>query len=214
MILNDKRARSQEVARLSPNLCLVLYLASAKERWAVAGIVGVAAVALGWYGSGYSSENAPLDIDGDRKFEVHVAGAVRYPKVFHAEPGMIVQDAVEAAGGATAEADLDLVNLAAQLLPNSKVYVPFAGEGDIEKLGPYGPGSFSVAGTYTGEQININTASAQELDRLPGVGPATAAAISAKRSALGGSFTSLEQLLDVKGIGPKTYEKLRPYVKL
>jgi competence protein ComEA len=192
----------------------MLYLASAKERWAVAGIVGVAAVALGWYGSGYSSASASLDIDGDREFEVHVAGAVRYPKVFRAEPGMIVQDAVEAAGGATSEADISLVNLAAKLLPNSRVYVPYSGEGDLEKLGPYGPNSFAPEGAYVGEQININTASAQELDRLPGVGPATAAAISARRTAIGGRFTSLDQVLEVKGIGPKTNEKLRPYVKL
>lgn len=192
----------------------MLYLASAKERWAVAGIIGVAAVALGWYGSGYSSASAPLDIDGNSEFQVHVAGAVRYPKVFRAEPGMIVQDAVEAAGGATSEADLTLVNLAAQLLPNSRVYVPFSGEGNLEKLGPYGPNSFAPEGAYVGEQISINTATGQELDRLPGVGQATAAAIISRRNSLGGRFSSLEQLLEVKGIGPKTYEKLRPYVKL
>lgn len=191
----------------------MMYLASPKEKWAVGGIIAIATLGLGWYGSGYSRPSAALDIDGDQTFQVHVAGAVRYPKVFSAKRGMVVQDAIDAAGGATSEADLSLVNLAAPLLANSRVYVPIAGEDDLEKIGPYGPNSFAQD-TTVGEQIDINTGTAADLDRLPGVGPATAVAIVGYRTSIGGRFDRLEQLLDVKGIGPKTYEKMRPYVKL
>lgn len=179
----------------------------------MAALVVLAAGALGWYGSGYTGA-AALDPDGANEFEVHVAGAVRYPKVVRMQLGAIVADAVEAAGGATAEADVSMLNLAAPLLANSRVYVPYSGEGDLEKLGPYGPNSFAPEGGVAAEQISINTASAQDFDRLPGVGPATAAAIISLRNARGGGFARVEDLLDVNGIGPKTFQKLRPYVKL
>jgi competence protein ComEA len=193
---------------------VVLYLVSAKERWGIVALTGMAAAALGWYGSGYSGGSPPLDPDGDRAFKVDVSGAVRYPRVIEAQPGMIVSDAVEAAGGATSEADLALVNLAAPLLPNSRVYVPFSGEEDLAKLGPYGPGSYAAEYTPTDAQIDINKATAAEFERLPGVGPKTAAAIKSLRDRLGGRFNSIDQLLDVDGIGPKTFQKLRAYVKL
>lgn len=180
----------------------------------MAGLVGIAALALGLYGSGFRSDAPALDPDGDVEFDVHVSGAVRYPKVLRAKPGMIVQDALEVAGGATEQADLTLVNLAAPLVPNSRVYVPAQGEGDLEKLGPYGPNSFAPDVVMGTEPIAINAATAQDFERLPGIGPALAAAIIAKRNAFGGRFSAIEQLLDVDGIGPKTFERLRPYVKL
>ena len=193
----------------------MLYQASAKERWGIAALILLAAGALGWYGSGYSPRPAALDADGDNEFEVHVAGAVRYPKVVTVRLGDLVEDAVDDAGGPTSEADVSLINMAAPLLPNSRVYVPYMGEEDLAKLGPYGPNSYATEGVAVAtEQIDINTATAEELDRLPGVGPTTAAAILETRAARGGSFSSVEDLLHVKGIGPKTFQKLRPYVKL
>jgi competence protein ComEA len=189
----------------------MLYQASAKERWGIVALVVLAAGALGWYGSGYSSPAAALDLDGGADFDVHVAGAVRYPKVIRAQPGKIVQDAIAAAGGATVEADISLINLAAPLLPNSRVYVPFTGEEDLAKLGPYGPASASTV--PAAEQIDLNTATAQDFERLPGIGPAMAAEIVRYRASIG-RFSALEQLIDVRGIGPKTFQKLRPYVKL
>ena len=193
----------------------MLYQASAKERWGIAALVLLAAGALGWYGSGYSPRAAALDADGDNEFEVHVTGAVRYPKVVRVQVGDLVKDAVDAAGGPTSEADVSLVNMAAPLLANSRVYVPYTGEEDLAKLGPYGPNSYAEeAGVAVTEQISINSATARELDRLPGVGPTTANAILQTRAARGGAFSNLEDLLQVKGIGPKTFQKLRPYVKL
>src|SRR5688572_30155663 len=89
----------------------MLYQASAKERWGIAALVLLAAGALGWYGSGYSPRAAALDADGDNEFEVHVAGAVRYPKVVRAQVGDLVEDAVNDAGGPTSEADVSLINM-------------------------------------------------------------------------------------------------------
>jgi competence protein ComEA len=193
----------------------MLYQASAKERWGIAALILLAAGALGWYGSGYKPSPAALDANGDNEFEVHVSGAVRYPKIVIVQSGALVSDAVDAAGGPTSEADVSLINLAAPLLPNSRVYVPFSGEEDLAKLGPYGPNSYAAEQDVVAtEQISLNTATAQDLDRLPGVGPTTAAAIIAARSARGGAFSSVDDLLNVKGIGPKTFQKMRPYVKL
>lgn len=189
----------------------VLYQASSKDRIGIVCLVGVVAVALGWYGSGHLRPSPALSAGIEQEFEVHVGGAVRSPRVIRAKPGMIVQDAVDAAGGATAEGDTDLLNLAAPLLPNSRVYVPFTGESDLSKLGPYGPDS--VGGAVVTEQIDLNRATEAELDRLPGVGPVTAARIVARRTEIGG-FRSVDQLLEVPGIGPKTLQNIRPYVKL
>ena len=93
--------------------------------------------------------------------------------------------------------------------------MPFSGEEDLAKLGPYGPNSYAAEQDVVAtEQISLNTATAQDLDRLPGVGPTTAAAIISERSARGGAFSSVDDLLNVKGIGLKTFQKMRPYVKL
>ena len=193
----------------------MLYQASAKERWGIAALILLAAGALGWYGSGYKPSPAALDANGDNEFEVHVAGAVRYPKIVIVQSGDLVSDAVDAAGGPTSEADVSLINMAAPLLANSRVYVPFSGEEDLAKLGPYGPNSYAAEQDVVAtEQISLNTATAQDLDRLPGVGPTTAAAIISARTARGGAFSSVDDLLNVKGIGPKTFQKMRPYVKL
>src|SRR5687768_16248699 len=179
----------------------MLYQASAKERWGIASLVLLAAGALAWYGSGYKPQAAAMDADGDNELEIHVAGAVRYPKVVRVQRGDIVADAVDAAGGPTSEADASLVNMAATLLPNSRVYVPYSGEEDLQKLGPYGPNSYAADSGVAAEQININTATEKDLERLPGVGPVTAAAILSERAARGGAFSSIEDLLNVKGIG-------------
>ncbi|MFT7599987.1 MAG: competence protein ComEA [Acidimicrobiales bacterium] len=121
---------------------------------------------------------------------VHVAGAVSGPGVFTFDAGDRVLDAIEAAGGAMADADLDQLNLAAPLVDGMQVRVPVEGEIlPAELLGsPAGP-------------VDINRASGAQLEELPGVGPATAQAIVAWRDKHG-PFASTEGLLDVPGIGP------------
>lgn len=139
---------------------------------------------------------------------VHVAGAVLAPGVHELSAGSRVVDAIEAAGGTAADADSARINLAAPLVDGGRVYVPAVGEepppivvGDLAGdpgAGPTGP-------------VNLNTADAAALDGLPGVGPATAAAILEHREKVG-AFTSVEQLLDVPGIGEAKLDALRDLV--
>jgi competence protein ComEA len=152
------------------------------------------------------------------KFPVHVAGAVANPTVITADERMIVADAIRLAGGATADADLSQINLAAKLEPNSQVYVPLQGESPPPN--PYAAGggrggSASAKGENipAGLKVNLNTASQAELERLPGVGPVTAQRIIEYRAQIG-VFRSVEELENVKGIGPKKLEQIRPYVTL
>jgi len=122
---------------------------------------------------------------------VSVAGAVAVPGVYALPWGSRVEDAVTEAGGFTSTAEETLVNLADPLTTGEMVLVP-------------------EARTATGEgRLSLNTATERELELLvPGVGPVTAAAIVAARP-----FESVEDLLEVSGIGPATLEKIRPYVK-
>ena len=143
-------------------------------------------------------------------------GRWRAPGVQQLSGGARVVDAVDRAGGATPDADLARVNLAAPVQDGQQVYIPRVGEpmppppaGTAPAPGA-GGGAGSPAGTPAGP-VNLNTASADELDTLPGVGPATSAAIIAHRQEQG-PFTSVDQLLDVRGIGDAKLAELRDLV--
>ena len=134
---------------------------------------------------------------------VHAAGAVRRPGVYELRAGSRVTDLIDAAGGPTDDADLDQLNLAAPVNDGERVYVPRVGEivlaaGSGTTTSPSGP-------------LNLNTATLEQLDELPGVGPATARAIIDERDRRGG-FASVDDLLDVRGIGPSKLEALRDLV--
>ena len=133
---------------------------------------------------------------------VDVAGWVRHPGVYEFHEGDRVIDAIEAAGGARSGAALDSLNLAAPLADGTQVLVP--------KRAPAGT---SASGTTTGGtgKININTASATELEALPGVGEVIAQRIVDYRAA-NGPFTSVDQLLEVSGIGDATLAEIRDLV--
>jgi competence protein ComEA len=143
---------------------------------------------------------------------VHVAGAVASPGVRRLPPGSRVIDALDAAGGALPEADLARVNLASPLVDGQQVYVPKPGEQPPVAAGAGAPGGVAGSGgAVPGALVNLNTATAEQLDTLPGVGPATAAAIIAHRDEHG-PFTSVDQLIDVRGIGEAKLEQLRDLV--
>ncbi len=144
---------------------------------------------------------------------VHVVGAVAAPGVQRLPAGARVVDAVDAAGGASPNADLGRINLAAVLTDGQQVYVlrpgeappaPVAGAPDGAQVG--GGGTDGTGGA--GGLINLNSASAAQLEELPGVGPATAEAIIAHRDQ-NGPFASVDELLDVRGIGEAKLEQLR-----
>jgi competence protein ComEA len=142
---------------------------------------------------------------------VHVVGAVVAPGVQRLPTGSRVIDAVEAAGGAAPDADLSRVNLAAVLVDGQQVVVLRPGEAPpaAAGVGPSGPGAAEGAsGEGEGALVDINRASAAELEELPGVGPATAEAIIAHRDQHG-PFASVDDLLDVRGIGEAKLEQLR-----
>ncbi|MGZ4764733.1 MAG: ComEA family DNA-binding protein [Ilumatobacteraceae bacterium] len=138
---------------------------------------------------------------------VYVAGAVAAPGVYALAPSARVNDALHAAGGPAAGADLGVVNLAATLSDGERVYVPAAGEAipPVVEITP------AVHDSTPAELVNINVATADQLDVLPGVGPATAAAIVAHRQQHG-PFQSVEQLGDVRGIGAAKLDALRGLV--
>jgi competence protein ComEA len=141
---------------------------------------------------------------------VHVAGAVRRPGLYELPGGGRVADALAAAGGAVPRADLDLLNLAAPLADGMKIDVPArGGSAPPAAAGTVAP----AAGTGAPPAVSLNSAGAVELETIPGVGPVTAAAILAYRDEAG-PFTSVEQLMEVSGIGPATLESIRPYVTL
>lgn len=147
------------------------------------------------------------DVDGGAAagpVSVHVAGAVERAGVYELEAGSRVQAAISAAGGATADADPNALNLAAELVDGTRVYVPLVGE-DV----PVDAGALDVEGHVARPvgPVDINRASEPELDALPGVGPATAAAIVADRE-VNGPFLNVEDLTRVRGIGPAKLEAL------
>ncbi|GBC94756.1 ComE operon protein 1 [bacterium HR16] len=144
---------------------------------------------------------------------VHVAGAVKKPGVVRIPRGSRVDDAVKAAGGFSSRADPDSVNLAQPLEDGVQVYVPRKGESvQVEgRVGAVRQGAASEHEQPPPGKINVNTASAEQLESLPGVGPATARAIIDYRRQNGG-FHSVDELLEVRGIGPKKLEQIRPYV--
>jgi len=138
---------------------------------------------------------------------VYVAGAVARPGVYPVGGGARVADAVGAAGGTTPDADLDPLNLAARLSDGDRVFVPHKGQTPPAVLGPGPAGDGSVSSG----PVNLNTATAEQLDALSGVGPATAHAIITWREQHG-RFRSVQDLLQVRGIGPAKLEALRDQV--
>jgi competence protein ComEA len=154
---------------------------------------------------------------------VHVVGAVCNPDVYSLSAGARVEDAVRRAGGATANADLEAVNLAAPLRDGEQVKIPGrASRPALEPSAPSGeplsgsgaaaPGSRAgpTAGQLAGP-VNLNAAQREELEALPGIGPNLADRIIAYRQEHG-PFLRVEDLMNVKGIGPRRWEQLRTRV--
>ncbi|MBA3737632.1 MAG: helix-hairpin-helix domain-containing protein [Actinobacteria bacterium] len=135
---------------------------------------------------------------------VDVAGAVREPGVYEFVEGDRVIDAIDRAGGSLPKGDLSLLNLAAPLTDGTQILVPKAGPPGAVVPGGSAPGS-------TGGLININSASATELETLSGIGEVLAATIVEYRDQ-NGPFASVEDLMDVSGIGPATLDEIRDQV--
>lgn len=174
-----------------------------------------------------ASPGAGPPIDPGRPVVVSVVGLVRKPGLVTLAPGARIADALQAAGGAVDGADTVGLNMARPLDDGEQVVVgmaPVSGQPTVlgsSVASGSTPGSRTTSPTpgrgpgkpKTGAVLDLNTATVDQLDGLPGVGPVTAAAIVAWRQA-NGKFTSVDQLADVDGIGPARLETLRPLVRV
>lgn len=140
---------------------------------------------------------------------VSVVGAVEQPRLLTLAPSARVADALQQTRP-LADADLRQLNLAQKLSDGTQLVVPRRGEpATVGVPGAVGGGANAAGGAGSaGDLVNINTADAKALENLPGVGPKTAEAIVAHRAAIGG-FSNVEQLKEIKGIGPAKFEKMR-----
>ena len=175
-------------------------------------VAGVALAALLWSGRTPPARIAPPatvpapapSASAAEVVLVHVAGAVRRPGLYEFPAGARVADAVESAGGPRRGADLDALNLAELLVDGTRI--------EVVRLGEAPP--VPAAGTTSAPgPISLNTADQALLETIPGIGPVTASAILAFRDEVG-RFESLEQLLEVDGIGPATFGSIRDHLTL
>ena len=151
-----------------------------------------------------AAETAPV-----RTLLVHVVGAVQKPGLYRLPDGSRTSDAIEKAGGAKPKAALELVNLASPVADGQQVVVPArgdTGQAAAAAGGATGPGA-------PGQKIHLNSATLEQLDTLPGVGPVTAQKILDYRTEHG-AFQTVEELDAVPGIGPARLEELKALVDL
>jgi competence protein ComEA len=174
-----------------------------------------------------NSTGASSATSAEQPVVVSVIGLVHNPGLETLAPGARIADALKAAGGALDGADTTGLNMARQLADGEQIVVgitPSSGQptvlGSSVGAGSADPGTAAGSATVSGAPkpasdgpINLNTATAQQLDTLPGVGPVTAAAIVAWRDAHG-KFSNVDQLGEVDGIGPARLEKLRALVRV
>lgn len=147
---------------------------------------------------------------------VFVNGQVAEPAVYELPPGSLVEAAIEAAGGFAAGADTAVVNLAQPLSDGVQVYVPSEAEDvpvprTIVSNPTTSPAIVSASDSPAVGLININTATIEELDALPGIGPSTAQKIIEHRESAG-PFAAIENIMDVAGIGEAKFAKIKDQI--
>jgi competence protein ComEA len=153
---------------------------------------------------------------------VHVVGAVPRPGLYEFAEGARVQDAVDAAGGLLASSNVDAINLAALLVDGEQLVIPYkTGEEPSDSSAPPSAtfdlpnsndsSSGNSSNSENADLVNINTASLEELDSLPGVGPTTAQRIIDYRNE-NGPFTTIDEIMDVSGIGPSTFDEIKDLI--
>jgi competence protein ComEA len=165
-----------------------------------------ASAAAGADGPSVGGADGSGAVGDDGRVAVHVAGRVRRPGLVRLPAGSRVQDAIRAAGGSTSGADLDAVNLARRLTDGEQLLVPGPGDPPPPPPGGAGPNS----GAAPSAPLDLNSATLEQLDALPGVGEVTAGRIIAYRSAH--PFTAVDELLEVPGIGQRRFDQLKDLV--
>jgi competence protein ComEA len=150
-----------------------------------------------------------VDAQGGTDVVVDVAGAVSDPGVYRLPAGARVNDAIQRAGGATAQGEIDAINLAARLTDGQQVIIPVRAKSPAGvAAGSSVTGSAGASSTNPAAPINMGTASVEDLDTIEGIGPVTAQKIVEFRDQHGG-VSSVDQLDQIDGIGPATMDALR-----
>jgi competence protein ComEA len=149
----------------------------------------------------------PLPTPTPCPLRVYVSGAVTHADVYKLPAESIVKDVIEAAGGATGEADLDRINLALSVADGQHIYVPKQGEESPPISPPTEPSG--VASGKAGGKININTANQSEIETLPGIGPSKAQGIIENRP-----YNSIEEIQKVPGIGEATFQNIKDLISV
>jgi competence protein ComEA len=165
---------------------------------------GLALFGLRWRPVEPIAIEPPLPTQTPSPIRVYINGAVAHPDVYTLPPSTIIRDAILAAGGTTGNADLNFINLARALQDGEQVYVPQVGEA----LSQPSQVTSMPNDTAPGSIVNLNNGTLADLDTLPGIGPAIAQRIIDYREA-NGPFTTIEQIMDVSGIGPATFDKIK-----
>ncbi len=214
-----------------------------RQRFGLVGLGAIGLAACGFVGSAYLQRPPAITIENPAtpppvvaqdsqkssvpsRVIVHVVGAVKTPGVYEFPSDARVNDAIEKAGGSGPKADLEDLNLAAKLSDGSQLFVPVKGEVTDKVAEPYRGGAAaessyrrsssrgrSGSGKPAPGSISLNTASESQLEALPGVGPSTAQKILDYRKEHGG-FTSIDEVIAVRGIGPKKLQAMRKYLRL
>lgn len=208
-----------------------LYVPLWRSRIGITAILMVAILALSWWAFRWLSTPAPetepfdpvaleettagaepgpenvniTQTETQDQLIIHVAGEVKEPGIVYIDPGQRVVDAIQQAGGPTNQAQLDALNLAAEVHDGEQILVP-SSQQDASEPGGTTDAAPSRSGADGNGKINVNLASAAELQELPGVGPAIAQRIIDHRES-NGPFGSAEDLQQVSGIGPATAAK-------
>ncbi|MCB0190995.1 MAG: helix-hairpin-helix domain-containing protein [Anaerolineae bacterium] len=166
--------------------------------------------------------STPMPTTTPAPVRVYITGAVANSDVYFLPSGSIIKDAIDAAGGLTADADRERVNQALELQDQQQIHVPRQNE---ESPPPPVQGGQSASAAVSNQAdafsnsksagsnavINLNTATVEDLDSLPGVGPAIAQRIIDYRESVG-RFSSIDEITQVSGIGPATFEKIKTFI--
>lgn len=161
-----------------------------------------------------TSEDVKNEISEDSEKDeilIHISGSVKNEKVISLPEGSRIQDAINAAGGLTDEADLTNINLAYILEDGEKIYIPKKGEQTDENVDNSNSSLSKNSNNSKQIKVNINKASQEELEKISGIGPSTALKIINYRKE-NGKFTSKEDIKNVPGIGDIKYENIKDYI--
>lgn len=186
---------------------------SMRSSWSTFGfglLAGLLAAAVIWLAvsPARSQPVALLPTPLPRNLTIQISGAVQTPGVYTLTPGSRIQDAINAAGGLLGISDPSSLNLAAPISDGEKINIPVPGDDPPPLAIPEKTDPIEITGP-----VNINTATLEELDTLPGIGPAIAGRIIDYRQK-NGPFDKIEDIQNVSGIGPATFEKLKPLITI